>query len=335
MNNKSLIITQHDSGWINYVCAEDRADQLRYTNKKHKSSIIGKFSSLIRAYDFYQFLRQNKGTINAYNSVILVGNSYAFVAFFMKKVRLIKPKRVVWWGFYLHSRSSIRIYRLIRPFIEPKDSVYVLYSKYEKHLYANVIGRGGEFMTLPFGSWDPEIMKTYDIEDYYFSGGYSNRDYIPLIEAFRNSQYKLTIIASKLNVELNTIDIPSNVTIMRDVDKATFHEIMGKARGVIIPLKENLGSSGQMVVINAMARKKAVIINDNDIMKEYILNEESGLVIKDIKNETISAVTRLEEEDGLRDKLTEGAFDRFLSQYSAEPLKVNTIHVMDGIQQGS
>lgn len=328
MLNKSIVVARSKSDWINYVCDEGLADSLILKKKKAKSSIVGKVTSLFAGVGFMLNLYKERKRINGYHSLIVVGNNTSFGALILHRIGVIKTKKVVWWGFFLHSRLSINLYGVFSRVFESSRVVYVLFSNFEKKLYGDVIGLKGEVISLPYGNWNADNDRDYEEKDYYFAGGYSNRDYIPLIEAFKNQPYKLVIIASRHNKELNGIRLPENVTLLRDVDKETFHTYMGESRGVIIPLKHNLGSSGQMVTLQAMARKKAIIINDNDIMKEYVIDGVSGLVAGDIREDLIHQIHKLESDEALRMSLKKSVYEHYKKEYSKEPCMRKTSEVM-------
>ncbi len=259
MENKSIVVARSKSEWINYVVDQGLADSLYMPKKKHSSSIGSKISNIFDGASFMGLLFKNRKKINGYQSLIVIGNNTSTGALLMHKLGILKTEKVVWWGgFFLHSKLTILVYKALSRIIESRKVVYVLFSEFEQELYKGVLGHKAQIISLPYGNWNPDNHKEYVEKDYYFSGGYSNRDYIPLIEAFRGTNHKLVIIASKHNKELEGYSVPDNVTLLKDVDKDTFHTYMGESKGgVIIPLKHNLGSSGQMVMIHAMARKKS------------------------------------------------------------------------------
>jgi glycosyltransferase involved in cell wall biosynthesis len=331
MKNKSIVVSRSDADWIKHFRKTGEIDYIQVKWKKRKSSLIGKLDSFLDACQFIKYLIMHRKMINQYKSLIVTGNNVALATLLLRKLRILKNSKVVWWGFFLHSKFSINMYKVLRLFFESKYVVYVLFSYFEESLYEKVFGIRTSTLVLPYGIWNEDIVIPTEEEDYYFAGGYSNRDYIPLIEAFRDSSYKLVIIASKLNVELETIQIPENVKILRDVDKITFHKYMDHSRGVIIPLKNNLGSSGQMVTINAMARGKLIIINDNSIMKEYITNEDSGYVIQDIKKDLINLLEKIERSPMEKNKIKERAHQRYIELYSRQPSIDNTKDILKTI----
>ncbi len=332
MKNMSLIITKYESGWIEYITSLDKADFELYTRKKSKSSIMGKFRNLTESFEFLVYLLKNRKKINDYQSLILVGNNYAIVGLVLNKLQILKNKKIVWWGFYLHSTPMMHFYKAFKYLVESKKTVYVLFSEFEQNLYKNVFSKKVTIMSLPYGSWNDSIIEQNEQLDYYFAGGYSNRDYLPLIEAFKGSKYKLIIIASKLNKYLDGISVPANIELLKDVSKEVFHQKMTHARGVIIPLKNNLGASGQMVMLNALARKKVVIINNNDIMKEYIIDKESGLVVDNIERDLMGVIDALEENPEYKKRLEEMGFKRYIECFSKEPCKIKTLEIINRIQ---
>lgn len=331
MESKSIIVARSNSDWINYVCDENLADSLIVPRKKHPSSIIGKLSATFAGLGFMWLLFKERKRINQYHSLVVVGNNTSLGALVMHRLGFIRTKKVVWWGFFLHSYLSIWFYGILSRIFESKRVVYVLFSNFEKKLYKNIMGMRGEVISLPYGNWKTVDEHVYVEKDYYFAGGYSNRDYLSLIEAFTSTEHKLVIIASKHNKELDGVVLPQNITLLRDVDKETFHQYLGESKGVIIPLKHNLGSSGQMVTLHAMARKKAIIINDNDIMKEYVEDGVSGLIADDIRKNVIEKIEQLESDAELKHKVQMAVYERYMSEYSREPCKEKTMKVMKQI----
>jgi glycosyltransferase involved in cell wall biosynthesis len=335
MKNKSIVVSRSDADWIKYYRKTGEIDYIQVKWEKRKSSLIGKLDSFLDACQFIKYLIMHRKMINQYQSLIVTGNNVALATLLLRKLRILKNPKVVWWGFFLHSNFSINIYKVLHVFFESKHVVYVLFSYFEESLYEKVFGKKTSTLVLPYGIWNEEIAIPTEEKDYYFAGGYSNRDYIPLIEAFRDSPYKLIIIASKLNVELETIQIPENVKILRDVDKITFHKYMDHSRGVIIPLKNNLGASGQMVTLNAMARSKLIIINNNSIMKEYIVNQDSGYVVQDIKKDLINLLNKIEKSPTEKMQIQERVRQRYIELYSRQPSIDNTKAILKTINRTS
>jgi len=67
-----------------------------------------------------------------------------------------------------------------------------------------------------------------------------------------NPTLKFVLVVSRSNKEINSKDLSDNIVIYEEVDIPTFNGLMEKSYGVIIPLKENVGASGQMLCLGAM-----------------------------------------------------------------------------------
>jgi glycosyltransferase involved in cell wall biosynthesis len=115
--------------------------------------------------------------------------------------------------------------------------------------------------------------------DYIFSGGYSNRDYDLLMKcAARFPQQRFIIACSNLN----RIDEPPppNVLIIREQSWEAFHVTLGHSRIVVVPLRERVGSSGQMVTLAAMEAGKPTIVPDAGGLSQYIDEGATGFVYR-------------------------------------------------------
>jgi glycosyltransferase involved in cell wall biosynthesis len=116
-------------------------------------------------------------------------------------------------------------------------------------------------------------------DDYIFSGGHSNRDYDLLMKcAARFPQQRFIIACSNLN----RIDEPPppNVLIIREQSWEAFHVTLGHSRIVVVPLRERVGSSGQMVTLAAMEAGKPTIVPDVGGLSQYIDEGATGFVYK-------------------------------------------------------
>lgn len=115
------------------------------------------------------------------------------------------------------------------------------------------------------------------LKDYIFTGGYTNRDYQLMINlALEIPKQKFVFVASRLNSELQVAKIPDNVKVYYDVDTTVFEKFLAEAKLVIIPLKENVGASGQMLCLQAMRNRK-VIIYANVSSINYYFEKNAGI----------------------------------------------------------
>ena len=327
---KSLIISCSDGGEINYLTAERYCDFLRI-NKEAK--ITSKFANVANSLYYVLYLIGHINKINRYDVVMVIGTSTALSVLFLSRLGIIKAKKIIWWGFYLHSQRSIDLYRKIRFLFETNRTVYVLFSEYEKKLYRKVLGKKTMVKVFQFGDWEKWEPKNQVEEDYYFSGGYSNRHYLPLIRAFEGTDHRLIIVASTLNKELIDIETTDNIKILFNLERKDFYDLMAKAKGVIIPLKYNSGASGQSVLIQAMIHQKLIIINDNEIMKEYVEDRYSGVMVKEIEKEIIQRIEEVEQNDELKREYITNSHQTYSENFSRGACIRKTLRILGEIQE--
>ncbi|HYL11699.1 MAG TPA: hypothetical protein VEV41_01595 [Terriglobales bacterium] len=128
---------------------------------------------------------------------------------------------------------------------------------------------------------------------YYFPGGYSERDYIGLINAFRTLPVPLVVVCSSLNTELDGFSLPAHITILRDLPTGQFEACIRPAKAGIIALKRDTGAAGQSVLIRLLRNAKPVIASDFGAMRDYIDEGISGFLIRDLSLDLCEVITRL------------------------------------------
>ncbi len=115
--------------------------------------------------------------------------------------------------------------------------------------------------------------------EYIFSGGYTNRDYklvACVARMFVNE--KFVVVASHLNND--TDDMPANVTVHKDIPSQEFYDLLAGARIVIVPLREDVGSSGQMLCLATMRYRKPIIYTDVSSINYYFSSPGAGVPYK-------------------------------------------------------
>lgn len=156
--------------------------------------------------------------------------------------------------------------------MDTRKDHYLIFSRSELALYADHVGIDpSRLHYIPCGDWHSARTTEANLGhgparqvpgDYYFSGGYSNRDYITLVKVFREIKAPLLIVCSNLNSEIDDTTLPSNVRVVRDVPSAEFDEYISSAKAGLVPLKYDTGSSGQTVVLRLMRYGKPVVVSD-------------------------------------------------------------------------
>lgn len=241
----------------------------------------------------------------------------------LMKMGFIKCRRLFWFGFFLHSPRAFRLFRILSRLLSVDEERYVVFSKWEQILYSKSLGiPASKLLYMPWGSWgEAEGQVTPDATirgDYYFSGGASNRDYLSLVEVFRGRPDELVIVCSpSKNSELFSVAIPPNITVYTDIDSKKFNELVRAAKACILILKHNTGASGQDVLLRYMRQAKVIIASNTAVVREYIENHESGILIEEPLKELPGVMNRLDGEPELG-MLGNAARSQFLGKFSRQ-----------------
>jgi glycosyltransferase involved in cell wall biosynthesis len=150
------------------------------------------------------------------------------------------------------------------------------------------------------------------------SAGRSGRDYELLIEAVRGMNLDLHIICDQFPEALRA-GLPDNVAILDDCYGNCYFDELVKCRFVVIPLSVNDISAGQMVLLQAMALGKPVIITRTATTIDYVQDGDGVLFVepKDL-SAMAHAIQRLNADDSLRHSLGKQASEIFAKRYSIE-----------------
>ncbi len=284
------------------------------------------------------FVFKNRSKLNYAHTIIAI----SFTALPIKlliKLGLIKCQQLLWFGFFIHSDKAFRVFRVVLKLLSIKNEKIVLNSAYEIPLYVQKLGLDRHKLThIPLGDWkkvdlyDEKYEPGVD-EPYYFAGGYTNRDYLNLIDAFRQVPNKLIIVCSHLNKELNDIDqLPPNIIIKKDIPKEEFESLLAKSKTCILPLKNDTGASGHMVLLGYMRNKKAIIASDMEAMREYLTHQESALLFKNYRTELPKLIETIEEGKYDLEALGESAYRKYQDNFTYPALSARLIAILENNQ---
>lgn len=239
---------------------------------------------------------------------------------FLAELRLIRPRKVVWWAFFLHGGRAKAFMRRLAWLFRSAHLEVVVFSEVERLEYAKLLKLPIErFHYFRYGDWsDEEIFKKKIIQNgYYFSGGYSNRDYSKLIEIFSQCPFQLVIAGSSKNKELlQQKGLSENIVVELDSSSERFEQLLVGAKAVILPFKSETGASGQSVMLRCLRNGKAVIANRNSTIAEYLIDGVNGVVCSSLGNGLLPAIKRLETEPLLIDQYGKNAARLYADRFS-------------------
>jgi len=209
---------------------------------------------------------------------VCMAGHYSFLALALLLKLLGRKPRIFLFNFYLHGLGTNRIVKRILRILLGKH-VRILCQTREELPYFEEIRPDVILDFAPFGQ-GPLLEPDWIGDDgYVFTGGFTNRDYDLLLRcAERLPGTSFVIACSALN--LLDVRVPVNVSVVRDVEWAAFHRLLGHSGVVVVPLRERVGASGQMVALAAMEAGKAMIVPDVDSVSQYVDDGVTGFVYR-------------------------------------------------------
>ena len=281
------------------------------------------------------FVIRNIGKLNHSNTIMVMGFT-ALPVKLLIKLGFIKCNQLLWFNFFIHSDKAFRIFRIVLNLLKIKNERLVLNSEYEIPMYTKKLGIPPRKLTyIPLGDWSEVDLydEAYnpDIDEaYYFAGGYTNRDYTGVISAFSQLPYKIVIVGSYLNKELNDRDdLPSNIIIKKDIPKEEFESLLGKSKVCILPLKDDTGASGHMVLLGYMRNKKGIIASNMAAMREYLTDKESALLFDNASRDLPAIVEAIESGTYDLKQLGEEAYKTYRKNFTYPALSKRLLDIIE------
>lgn len=190
---------------------------------------------------------------------------------------------------------------------------FICFAKEEPSYYAALFGvNKNRFIFVPLGIKTFIVPKVSD-NGYIFATGRSNRNYDFLVECMRNTTYKVIIACDGYQYE----EVPENVEILNNCYREEMRKRMATCHVVAIPLEDLRMSSGQLVILQAMSLGKPVVCTASDGVKDYVRNEETGLLVNNNKDEWHAAINRLYSEKEEYKRLSANA-KKYFDEYYTE-----------------
>jgi len=210
--------------------------------------------------------------------IICFGGQYALLLITRLIGRLLGHNYHLFiYNFYLHELGEKRIIKRILHFLLNSDYTTLIVQSPNELTYYKPLSKNSIFF-IPYCE-DPEfeLNSTINIcSNYLFAGGYTNRDYDLILRCAQlNLDKQFVLVISKLNKDINDSKLPDNVKIFEEVDGLTFNSLMYNSFGVIIPLKKDIGASGQSLCLGALKMSKPVIYCNISSVNFYFKDSNS------------------------------------------------------------
>lgn len=339
-NNKCLIITfgpKHEKSWwwkwldINKLNCELEYQRLSINNKK--SSEISTFEipclaikivfMLLRARKSYEYIF----TFECDWTSLIISVLQTFMS-------MRRPKHII-LQFIMREKESnckSRIKYLLMRYIFSSVYLCVCSSRSEIEYYKRVFEWGKRKLGfVPFHT-DPEFLIFPDFveDDYILSVGRTFRDYNTLIKAVTDTAIPTIIITSKKN---SITKYPNNVRTIFDIGISDVSEYIARSRLVVLSLEEREISTGQSVLLHAMAMGKPVIVTKTNGTIDYIDHMQTGIFVEpnDVKA-LKDAINILYNDPSMRKNIGRNAKEKVKNKYLPMNYVENVANVlMNGV----
>lgn len=217
-------------------------------------------------------------SLNKYDAILAIGESSALALLFFKQIFRFKTPILVLdpaIGFDWKARKKVL------DFVLPRAQAVLLRGQNQADLLKRVYGERCQPAVI-YHAINTEYYSPQDVtvKDYIFSiGNDIGRDFKTLIEASRDIDAEVVIKTNERSI--SGLALPENVRIMKE--RVSFDELKAlyaQARFVVVPLKDLPHAGGVNSVLEAMSMGKASIISRSQGIKDYIVDNETALVVE-------------------------------------------------------
>lgn len=172
--------------------------------------------------------------------------------------------------------------------------IYV-FGKSEIDYYVQLFGVPREkFVAETLGIADiaPRIqaMSPVRTDHFYLAVGRSNRDYDFLREAWEQIDAPLCIVSDR-----ETAEDTARIHYEKNCHGDAYLRLLADCEAVVVPLRSEDFSSGQLVVLQAAMLGKPVIVTQNNTIRDYIDDGQTGLIIPKTGQALRQALHQLED----------------------------------------
>lgn len=278
------------------------------------------------------FHRNKLGTILSYQQF------YGLIfAFYCDLLHLKKKNRLIVTTFIYHPKQGWkgRLYRwFVRRAVCSKalDRI-VCFSSAEPSYYAQLLDAPPEkFVYVPLGIGD---LGRYSetppppSQRFVLSAGKSNRDYDFLVDALKDTPYRVRILSDTYLRR----DAGENIQVYDDVFGEDYYNMLAECYCVVVPLQDIHISAGQFVFLQSMMFGKPIITTRSDTVTDYITDGENGFIISKNSAELREKLRQLYEEPQLYRRLAQEGRCQFLRKYSLESMAAEIGRILRSMEE--
>jgi glycosyltransferase involved in cell wall biosynthesis len=240
------------------------------------------------------------------------------------------------YNFYIHGTGDKKIVQTILRFLLNNPGCTLIVQSPKEVEYYQKLSPAMSVWFVPYSSDMEPLSEESSFAlpqgNYIFTGGYTNRDYGIVQECARNfPDQQFIVVASNLNTDIKNHKTPSNLLLYRNIERNDFELLLAHATIVLIPLKLDVGASGQMLCISAMYYKRPIIFSDVSSINYYFENNISGIPYHlGDKESLFDALSKLIHNPEWQKSLGENAHSNYINHYTSRDKDAKLFDILNG-----
>jgi glycosyltransferase involved in cell wall biosynthesis len=291
---------------------------------------------------FYSFIMAIKSLVlsKPKPDVVVLEQHLQVLVFVLIRCFTWHKPTIVYRGFIFTQRKSSTLNKLrllYFRFLFSKIDAVISYSKLELQNMQQVFGAcKAAFFYIPYGlhmhgseTVKPMSNEVDNSKPYIFSAGRSSRDYSTLIDAVKCLDYDLHIACDMNHEAFVQKNLRPGIKILDKCYDDEYVEQLRNARCVVIPLNVDNISAGQMVMIQAMAFGRPLIITNTLTIQEYIKDSDQAILVERGNPEAMrEAICRVMEDPAVSYRLSLKGLECYANYYSMSAHVNNLLNIV-------
>jgi glycosyltransferase involved in cell wall biosynthesis len=137
----------------------------------------------------------------------------------------------------------------------------------------------GRLRFVPLNTNIPNPARSEQDDGFVLCAGRTLRDYNTLLLAARHIAAPVIIICGQHDLDEITLPLPTNVTVYKEIPRAAYLDFVRRSRVLALPLLPTERSTGQVVMLEAMAMGKPVVTTASPGTLDTIRHGENGFIV--------------------------------------------------------
>ena len=114
--------------------------------------------------------------------------------------------------------------------------------------------------------------------------------------------------------------LPPNIKVLREIPSETFDAYVRASKACIIPIAYDTGAAGQSCLLRYMKNRKIIIATDTGVIREYITDEVSGVLVSDNRDTMALAIQEVNADAEKYRICADAAHERYLKYFSGKAI---------------